>query len=157
MRPVGRLWNQVCSGGNEKFPSVILNPLTCPCLLTLFRPRRLYVSRQLLLDVQAAYISYIDPRRHCCNCLLCHRLHWSRELLKALGVTSLIVDDLYSLDDESVASLKPVHAFIFLFKWVGSSGDERGGASGSYDHDFTGFFANQARCFFNFGPTLCLS
>lgn len=71
-------------------------------------------------------------------------------------MTSLTVDDLYSLDDESVASLKPVHAFIFLFKWVGSSGDERGGASGAYDDDFTGFFANQARSFFRF-TQLCAS
>ncbi|KAF8322168.1 hypothetical protein DL93DRAFT_2163008 [Clavulina sp. PMI_390] len=65
------------------------------------------------------------------------------ELLKTLGVDSLIVDDLYSLDDDSVAALQPVHAFIFLFKWVGASGDESSGGSGTYDNEFSGFFANQ--------------
>lgn len=69
-------------------------------------------------------------------------LHGHSELLKTLGVDSLIVDDLYSLDTESLEHYKPIHAFIFLFKWVGGS-DETGGASGAYDHDFPGFFANQ--------------
>lgn len=67
------------------------------------------------------------------------------ELLKSLGADSLIVDDLYSLDDESVAAMQPVHAFVFLFKWVGTSGEVGGGAGGSYDEDFPGFFANQVR------------
>lgn len=75
----------------------------------------------------------------------CDNLMYLRELLKSLGVDSLIVDDLYSLDDEFVATMQPVHAFVFLFKWVGSSGDENGGGSGSYDHDFPGFFAKQVR------------
>jgi ubiquitin carboxyl-terminal hydrolase L5 len=58
-------------------------------------------------------------------------------------VSSLIVDDLYSLDAESVAAMQPVHAFIFLFKWMGGGGDEMDGAAGQYDHEFAGFFANQ--------------
>ncbi|KAF9506568.1 hypothetical protein BS47DRAFT_1374079 [Hydnum rufescens UP504] len=63
------------------------------------------------------------------------------ELLRTLGV-SLIVDDLYSLDPESLAPLGPLYALIFLFQWTGSS-DESGGAQGVYDDDFPGFFANQ--------------
>ncbi|KAJ3988837.1 hypothetical protein F5890DRAFT_260133 [Lentinula detonsa] len=61
------------------------------------------------------------------------------ELLKTLGVPQ-IVDDLYSLDSESLASLQPLHALIFLFKWVSTSSDSM---SGNYDPEFPGFFAHQ--------------
>ena len=50
------------------------------------------------------------------------------------------MDDLYSLDTETLASLQPIHALIFLFKWV-SNADESG--AGTYDDDFPGFFAHQ--------------
>ena len=52
------------------------------------------------------------------------------------------MDDLYSLDTAALADLQPIHAFIFLFKWV-SNQDESGGGSGVYDEDFPGFFAHQ--------------
>ncbi|KAJ4483683.1 hypothetical protein J3R30DRAFT_1817076 [Lentinula aciculospora] len=61
------------------------------------------------------------------------------ELLKTLGVP-LIVDDLYSLDPDSLASLQPLHALIFLFKWVSTTSE---GMSGNYDPEFPGFFAHQ--------------
>ncbi|KAF8732390.1 hypothetical protein AX14_004465 [Amanita brunnescens Koide BX004] len=65
------------------------------------------------------------------------------ELLKTLGVP-LIVDDLYSLDSESLAVLQPLRAFIFLFKWLPTSNDETVLQSGGeYDADFAGFFAHQ--------------
>ncbi|KAF8629199.1 hypothetical protein AX17_005784 [Amanita inopinata Kibby_2008] len=65
------------------------------------------------------------------------------ELLKALGVP-LIVDDLYSLDSETLAALKPLRAFIFLFKWLPISQNEAAPQSGGeYDSDFAGFFAHQ--------------
>ncbi|CDO69260.1 hypothetical protein BN946_scf185042.g162 [Trametes cinnabarina] len=63
------------------------------------------------------------------------------ELLKTLGVP-LVVDDLYSLDAEALAELQPVHALIFLFKWVGGQSNEPS-SGGQYDPEFPGFFAHQ--------------
>ncbi|EJD03422.1 cysteine proteinase [Fomitiporia mediterranea MF3/22] len=63
------------------------------------------------------------------------------ELLKTLGV-KLAVDDLYSLESSVLSTFQPIHALIFLFKWV-SNQDERGGATGEYDDAFPGFFAHQ--------------
>ncbi|CAK5281402.1 unnamed protein product [Mycena citricolor] len=63
------------------------------------------------------------------------------ELLKSLGVPC-IVDDLYSLDSDSLAALQPLHALIFLFKWVSPSGEDSK-IQGDYDPDFSGFFAHQ--------------
>lgn len=56
--------------------------------------------------------------------------------------TGLIVDDLYSLDDASLSALQPLHALVFLFKWVAGA-DEKGGGTGQYDNDFGGFFMRQ--------------
>lgn len=66
------------------------------------------------------------------------------ELLKTLQVP-LIVDDLYSLDPESLASLQPLHALIFLFKWLPSTNATADDSvtRGEYDPDFPGFFAHQ--------------
>jgi ubiquitin carboxyl-terminal hydrolase L5 len=66
----------------------------------------------------------------------------TRELLKTLGVP-YIVDDLYSLDPEALSALKPLHALIFLFKWLPSAASEPSSTAGEYDTDFPGFFAQQ--------------
>lgn len=54
------------------------------------------------------------------------------------------MDDLYSLDSESLAALQPLHALIFLFKWIPTASDsvtpQRAGVD---DPDFPGFFAHQ--------------
>ncbi|RPD78336.1 hypothetical protein L226DRAFT_558309 [Lentinus tigrinus ALCF2SS1-7] len=63
------------------------------------------------------------------------------ELLKTLGVP-LVVDDLYSLDSASLAELQPLHALIFLFKWVAGQSSEPS-SGGQYDPEFPGFFAHQ--------------
>ncbi|KAF9219605.1 cysteine proteinase [Gyrodon lividus] len=64
------------------------------------------------------------------------------ELLKTLGVP-YIVDDLCSLDTESLSALQPLHALIFLFKWFPSTNSEPSSTAGRYDTDFPGFFAHQ--------------
>lgn len=61
------------------------------------------------------------------------------ELLKTLGVP-LVVDDLYSLEAESLTEFQPISAFIFLFKWVQSPTSSM---AGTFDSDFPGFFAHQ--------------
>ncbi|KAK8846796.1 hypothetical protein IAR55_005884 [Kwoniella newhampshirensis] len=52
------------------------------------------------------------------------------QLLRDLGVKGLQVDDLYSLDPSTLETLKPIHALIFLFKYVESSGASGEGTSG---------------------------
>jgi ubiquitin carboxyl-terminal hydrolase L5 len=42
------------------------------------------------------------------------------ELLVAFGTPDAQVEELISLDDDSLASLGEVHGLLFLFKWDGS-------------------------------------
>lgn len=68
--------------------------------------------------------------------------HLVSELLKSLGVP-LIVDDLYSLDADSLAALQPLRALIFLFKWIPTSLQTAPSRAGTDDSEFPGFFAHQ--------------
>jgi len=64
------------------------------------------------------------------------------------------MDEVYSLDPttlEQQSALVPMQALIFLFKWIAeletAEGDSLGGkgpkTGGTYELDFTGFFAKQ--------------
>lgn len=64
------------------------------------------------------------------------------------------MDEVYSLDSatlEQQSALVPMQALIFLFKWIAeletAEGDSLGGkgpkTGGTYDFDFSGFFAKQ--------------
>ncbi|WVQ76826.1 hypothetical protein IAR50_006500 [Cryptococcus sp. DSM 104548] len=67
------------------------------------------------------------------------------QLLSELGVKGLQVDDLYSLDAETLSTLKPIHALIFLFKYV-SSEEGKGGETQGVEVDPLSsgvWFANQ--------------
>uniref|UniRef100_A0AC35F1C1 Ubiquitinyl hydrolase 1 n=2 Tax=Panagrolaimus sp. PS1159 TaxID=55785 RepID=A0AC35F1C1_9BILA len=39
------------------------------------------------------------------------------ELIKNFGVSGCQVEEIYTLDDETFSSMKPIHGLIFLFKW----------------------------------------
>ncbi|KAG0266481.1 ubiquitin carboxyl-terminal hydrolase [Mortierella polycephala] len=67
-------------------------------------------------------------------------------LIKGIGVSGVQVEEIYSIDRETLEDLKPVHGLIFLFKWEG-----RGPTSSSesqapieYENESV-FFAQQVR------------
>ncbi|KAK4052342.1 hypothetical protein OIV83_002144 [Microbotryomycetes sp. JL201] len=63
-------------------------------------------------------------------------------ILKELGVEGLIVEELYGLDDDLLASLQPIKAFIFLFKYVGRA-DRIGCAGTPKEPPVPHYFAHQ--------------
>lgn len=48
------------------------------------------------------------------------------ELIRGFGCTGIQVEELWCLDEETLAALKPVHGLIFLFKW--KAGEEPDGS-----------------------------
>ena len=62
------------------------------------------------------------------------------ELLAAFGAKDLQVEELYSLDDDSLAAIKPIYGLVFLFKWQEAPEDA---ASPVISEDPGIFFANQ--------------
>lgn len=71
------------------------------------------------------------------------------ELVERLGVKNVQVDELYSVDSESLRGVEPVHAVIFLFKYSAmdqTSARRRQPLSGTYDLEYLDkgiFFARQ--------------
>jgi len=47
------------------------------------------------------------------------------QLIETVGVKGIQVEDLYSLDNETISELKPIHGLVFLFKWIPGSKDTR--------------------------------
>ncbi|KZP12376.1 hypothetical protein FIBSPDRAFT_1050095 [Athelia psychrophila] len=66
------------------------------------------------------------------------------ELSKKLGVP-LILDNLHSLGPGTLTTLQPLHALMFLFKYISPSSSSASlGSTGTPDPDFAGFFAEPA-------------
>eukprot|EP01135_Chromosphaera_perkinsii_P004201 Nk52_evm20s271 gene=Nk52_evmTU20s271 len=62
-------------------------------------------------------------------------------LIRDIGVKSMQVEEIYSLDPGTLEALKPVYGLIFLFKWRSNDKDDRPVVQ---DHSERGiFFANQ--------------
>ncbi len=67
-------------------------------------------------------------------------------LLSELGVTGLEVSELYALDSALLASLQPIYALIFLFKYVDPSTDSQqpdAASKGRPAEDASFYFAHQ--------------
>lgn len=67
-------------------------------------------------------------------------------LLSELGVTGLEVSELYALDSVLLASLQPIYALIFLFKYVDPSTNSQvpdAASTGAPKEDTSFYFAHQ--------------
>ncbi|KDE02336.1 hypothetical protein MVLG_07106 [Microbotryum lychnidis-dioicae p1A1 Lamole] len=64
-------------------------------------------------------------------------------ILHELGLKSLDVEELYALDPSLLSSFEPLHALIFLFKWIGNKDPSTSGGSYVEIPDEKGYFAHQ--------------
>jgi len=64
------------------------------------------------------------------------------ELIHQIGVEDAQLEEIYSLDDASLAELKPVYGLIFLFKWLPEEAQDNRPVVTDYDYTKI-FFAKQ--------------
>ncbi|KAG0342535.1 ubiquitin carboxyl-terminal hydrolase [Podila horticola] len=64
-------------------------------------------------------------------------------LIKGIGVSGIQVEEIYSIDKETLEDLKPVHGLIFLFKWQGHDPAEQSANKAPIVYDESIFFAQQ--------------
>ncbi|KAF9434374.1 hypothetical protein BGZ76_008115 [Entomortierella beljakovae] len=65
-------------------------------------------------------------------------------LIKGIGVNGIQVEEIYSIDKETLTDLKPVHGLIFLFKWEGRNPANAPGSQAPIEFDSESvFFAQQ--------------
>ena len=115
-----------------------------------------------LTESDPGVFTYVEHHQYCVHheTLISPRhrasINDDSELFQLLG-TSLVMDEVYSLEPSALheqTQTSPVHALIFLFKWLadlekddeesGSINGTRGPRTGGvYDEEFSGFFAKQ--------------
>ncbi|KAG0040689.1 ubiquitin carboxyl-terminal hydrolase [Podila clonocystis] len=64
-------------------------------------------------------------------------------LIKGIGVSGIQVEEIYSIDKETLEDLKPVHGLIFLFKWQGHDPAAQSANQAPIVYDESIFFAQQ--------------
>ncbi|KAG0323655.1 ubiquitin carboxyl-terminal hydrolase [Dissophora globulifera] len=65
-------------------------------------------------------------------------------LIKGIGVNGVQVEEIYSIDRETLEDLKPVHGLVFLFKWEGRDPAATPGSTAPIEYDNPDvFFAQQ--------------
>ncbi|KAK3829190.1 MAG: ubiquitin carboxyl-terminal hydrolase [Benniella sp.] len=65
-------------------------------------------------------------------------------LIKGIGVNGVQVEEIYSIDRDTLEDLKPVHGLIFLFKWEGRNPANAPGSQAPIEYDNQQvFFAQQ--------------
>ncbi|KAG0071469.1 ubiquitin carboxyl-terminal hydrolase [Podila epicladia] len=64
-------------------------------------------------------------------------------LIKGIGVSGIQVEEIYSIDKETLEDLKPVHGLIFLFKWQGHDPAAQSNNQAPIVYDESIFFAQQ--------------
>ncbi|KAG0334658.1 ubiquitin carboxyl-terminal hydrolase [Podila humilis] len=64
-------------------------------------------------------------------------------LIKGIGVSGIQVEEIYSIDKETLEDLKPIHGLIFLFKWQGHDPATQSANQAPIDYNENIFFAQQ--------------
>ncbi|ORY03633.1 ubiquitinyl hydrolase [Basidiobolus meristosporus CBS 931.73] len=65
------------------------------------------------------------------------------ELISNMGAKGIRVEEVWSLDDETLSQLKHVYGLVFLFKWQSGGNPTQEHATSDHDNDDGVFFAHQ--------------